>query len=82
MRRQGQVANAEVSVTAGEAVPSGFSYATVSPVSVSVTVSSYSMLVLAAKKTQKRLLGPSQPSSTRISSSVLSGSKNVNSPPS
>ena len=51
-RRQGQVSNAVLSVTAADDTPSLLRYRRTSFVSVSVTFSVYSTLVVAAAKTQ------------------------------
>ncbi len=67
----GHVANAFVSVTAADETPSGFTYSFTSPETVSVTVSVYATLVVAAAKTQKRSFSV-QPLSTLTISSQLS----------
>ena len=68
-----------MSVTAGEARPGGLCQVRAWPVCVSVTVRTYSTVVVAAAKTQWWPLTP-QPSRTLTSSSQLPGEKNQNRP--
>ena len=74
-----QLAKASVSVIAAAASPRGFQYSATVPSAVSVTVRAYSTVVVAAANTHRRSL-TWQPSSTLISISQLSASKNHNRP--